>query len=312
MIPFRTALGILALSATVGCHPPIRPIVPDVRGAAVSAALWHPPERGRDLYMGVGGPRLAPDPRDRFAVIAVKAGGFSEGYTVLDGRRREWSVKFPPEAQAEVVASRLLWGVGYHQVPIYLLSDWTATGAKGPNPQRPARFRAKDIPFAGMKEAGGWSYYQNPFVGSRELAGLIVLQVMLGNSDLKDEQNMLYELKAPREGARVWYVARDLGHSFGRSGLIDAPRNDIEEFEKAPFITGVRDGHVQFAFDGRHGALVDRITPADVRWICERLNELTDRQWRDAFRAGRYEPALANRFIRRMKAKIAEGLAVSR
>jgi len=69
---------------------------------------------------------------------------------------------------------------------------------------------------------------------------------------------------------------------------------------------------VQFAFDGRHGALVDRITPADVRWICERLNELTDRQWRDAFRAGRYEPALANRFIRRMKAKLAEGLAVSR
>jgi hypothetical protein len=33
------------------------------------------------------------------------------------------------------------------------------------------------------------------------------------------------------------------------------------------------------------------------------------KQWRDAFRAGGYEPAVADRFIRRLLAKIAEGLA---
>jgi hypothetical protein len=32
---------------------------------------------------------------------------------------RKWSAKLPPEAQTEVVASRILWGVGYHQPPIY-------------------------------------------------------------------------------------------------------------------------------------------------------------------------------------------------
>lgn len=310
MIPPRRTIGIAVIALGVACHPAIRPVAPEVTGADRQAALWRAPERNRDLFAGVGGARLAPNARDRYTVIAIKEGGFSEGYTVIDSWGREWSAKFPPEAQTEVVSSRILWGVGYHQVPIYLLTGWTATAAKDPNPQRPARFRAKDIPLGGMTEAGSWSYYQNPFVGSRELAGLIVLQVMLGNSDLKDEQNVLYELGRPLEGSRVWYVARDLGHTFGRSGLVRAPRNDIEAFEQAPFITGVKDGFVDVEFDGRHGALVEKITVADVRWICQRLNALTDRQWRDAFRAGAYEPALANRFIRRMKQKIAEGLAL--
>ena len=48
--------------------------------------------------------------------------------------------------------------------------------------------------------------------------------VMLGNSDIKDEQNVTYKLKEPFEGASRWYVARDLGQSFGRTGVLDAPR----------------------------------------------------------------------------------------
>jgi hypothetical protein len=47
-----------------------------------------------------------------------------------------------------------------------------------------------------------------------------------------------------------------------------------------------------------------------VKWICRRLQALTDAQWQDAFRAGGYAPELANRFIRRMKQKIDEGLAL--
>jgi hypothetical protein len=37
---------------------------------------------------------------------------------------------------------------------------------------------------------------------------------------------------------------------------------------------------------------------------------LTDRQWKDAFRAGGYPPELADRFIRRFKQKIDEGLTI--
>ena len=274
------------------------------------AELWRAPEPNRDLFWGVGGKRLAPDPSVTYHVIEYKQDGFSSGMTVEAPDHRKWSAKLPPEAPTEVVASRLLWGVGYHQPPIYYVGKWNAENAHDPNPQLPARFREHKPDFHGLEDKGIWSYYRNPFVDTRQLNGLLVLQVMLGNSDLKDEQNVEYELKQPVEGARKWYVARDLGQSFGRTGVIDAPRGDIAMFEETPFIKGVVDGKVRFDWHGRHAALVDHMTPADVRWICERLERLTDRQWRDAFRAGGYAPELADRFIRRFKQKIQEGLAL--
>ena len=49
---------------------------------------------------------------------------------------------------------------------------------------------------------------------------------------------------------------------------------------------------------------------ADVQWICRRLAAISDRQWHDAFRAGGYAQPTAERYIRRLQQKIAEGLAV--
>jgi hypothetical protein len=272
--------------------------------------LWNEPEPNRDLFWGVGGERLAPDPNVSYTVIEVKRTGFSAGLTVQDPSGRHWSAKFPPEAPTEVVASRILWAVGYHQPPAYYVSRWNAEGAPSSNPQLPARFREAKPPFHGLESKGNWSYYRNPFVGRPEMNGLLVLQVMLGNSDLKDEQNDLYELNEPVEGAKRWYVARDLGQSFGRTGVINAPRGDVQVFEETPFIRKVENGYVRFDWRGRHDVLVSHLTPADVHWICSRLATLTDKQWSDAFRAGGYPPPIAERFIRRFKQKIQEGLAL--
>ena len=41
---------------------------------------------------------------------------------------------------------------------------------------------------------------------------------------------------------------------------------------------------------------------------CQRLARLDYRQWQDAFRAGGYQPMLAERYIRSFKQKVAEGL----
>ena len=68
--------------------------------------------------------------------------------------------------------------------------------------------------------------------------------------------------------------------------------------------------NVQFDYRGRHRVLFQNITPADVRWICTQLSRLTDAQWHDAFRAGGFAMPIADRFIVRMKQKIAEGLAL--
>jgi hypothetical protein len=92
--------------------------------------------------------------------------------------------------------------------------------------------------------------------------------------------------------------------------VIEAPRGDPEAFEQTPFILGVDKGKVQLDYRGRHRALFNDITPADVRWICTQLSRLTDEQWQDAFRAGGFAKPVADRFIRRMKQKIADGLAL--
>jgi hypothetical protein len=292
----------------------IMPGKPAARSAAESspniAELWVKPRSERDLFHGPGGRRLAPDPGARYKVIAIKVGGFSDGYTLEDAQDREWSAKFPPEASTEVTASRIHWGIGYHQPPIYFVVEWHAEGATAPNPQLPARFRERSPDLHGLNAEGSWAYDDNPFVGTRELAGLLVLQAMLGNSDLKDSNNTLYTLKEPVDGVNRWYTARDIGHSFGRTGLIDAPRGDVEIFEQTPFIRRVEGDRVELEVRGRHEQLFENVTRADVRWICQQLATLTDRQLRDAFRAGGYESGLASRFTVSLKAKIAEGLAL--
>ena len=302
--------GLLVATAVLaaGCRTTIQSTLPGPPTPAQMAELWIEPEKGRDLFWGVGGKRLAPDPMARYTVIELKRGGFSRGYTVLDPKEREWSAKFPPEAATEVVASRIFWGVGYHQPPVYYMAEWHAEKATSPNPQLPARFRERSPDLHGLDSDGTWSYYRNPFVGTRQLNGMLTLHAMLGNSDLKDPQNAVYNLKEPHERARRWYVARDLGQTFGRTGALDPPRGDADVFEQTGFIRGVENGIVRFEYRGRHKALFERITPADVRWICQRLDALTDAQLQDAFRAGGYPQAVADRFIRRLEQKIAEGL----
>ena len=301
-----------AVCIVTACQAAMRSTLTSPITPEQTAELWHAPAPNRDLFRGVGGDRLAPDPNATYQVLEVKRGGFSMGMTVDGPGHRKWSAKLPPEASTEVVASRILWGVGYHQPPIYYVGRWNADGSPDPNPQLPARFRETTPDLHGLKADGIWSYYRSPFVGTRELKGLLVLQVMLGNSDLKDEQNARYTLTEPFEGASRWYVARDLGQSFGRTGVLDAPRGDPNVFENTPFIKGTVGQYVRFDYRGRHGVLVDHLTAADVRWICEKLQRLTDRQWQDAFRAGGYAPEVANRFIRRFKQKIEEGLARGR
>jgi hypothetical protein len=103
-------------------------------------------------------------------------------------------------------------------------------------------------------------------------------------------------------------VIKDLGASLGETGRFDPRRGHIDAFEREPFITGVKDGRVQFAYRGRHQELLGRITVDDVRWMCERVRRIGDRQWRDAFRAGNFADPVIARYVARIRAKADEGL----
>jgi hypothetical protein len=141
----------------------------------------------------------------------------------------------------------------------------------------------------------------------RPYQGLLVILMMFNSSDIKNENNALYDVRKREDGVEHWYVVRDLGTALGETGRLAPQRGDPDIFEREPFITGVKDGFVQFNYHGWHQELFKHITPADVNWASELLGQLSPGQWRDAFRAGGYDAAIAERFIGRLQQKIADG-----
>src|SRR5207253_3954465 len=165
------------------------------------------------------------------------------------------------------------------------------------------RFR---LDIESLKQLDQWSWQQNPFVGMRPYQGLLVILMMFNSSDLKNDNNALYEV-TNQGNVKRWYVVRGLGAALGDTGRIAARCGNPDLFERQPFLAGVENGFVRFAYHGRHQELFEHITPDDVAWASEWLGQLSDRQWADAFRAGGFEPLVAHRFIRRLHQKISDG-----
>jgi len=312
----RSALVIPLVLALYypGCTPKLEPTM--LPWEAPLAELWQRPTdiATRDLYYGPWGAELAPDPTVSYTFVDRKHDGTNPGITVRDPEGREWHVKQPPhndqgaEGPIEVTLSRVLSAIGYHQPPVYFMPSVTVAYGKGEHVEPGGRFRLTN---KSVKHLGEWSWQQNPFVGMRPYQGLLVVLMMFNSSDIKNENNALYELKSV-EGPRHWYVVRDLGTALGETGKLAPQRGDPDIFEREAFITGVINGFVQFSYHGWHKELFQRITPEDVEFATELLSQLTDRQWTDAFRAGGYSPAVAERFIARLHQKIVEGQRVSR
>jgi hypothetical protein len=298
---------VLALTISVaGCAAAIRVTPPE--DPSTPAEFWQDPARPRDLLNGPGGAALAPDPDEIYTLLERDTGGFSTTLDVRDSSGREWSAKLGAEAQSEVLASRIVWAMGYPQPPSYYVRELRVRDDEGVTRQGDARLRPK---VDWLDSAEPWSWRQNPFVQSQPYRGLLVLMMVLNSTDLKDDNNMRYVVRRGGEPVTQWYAVKDLGASFGDTGRFSPERNNVDAFEKHPFIEGVADGVVEFAFKGRHQDLLQQIRPADVRWMCLRLAALEDEQWRTAFRAAGYSPAVAARYLRRIKEKIREGLDVA-
>jgi len=274
------------------------------------AQLWvDPGSAPRDLFWGIGGEKLAPPPAASFTLVTRDDSGFSVSYDVASADGTEWSAKIGPEAQTEVVMSRILWGLGYHQPPLYYLPSFTVSTSGGRQARESeARFRPKLARLDRAREY--WRWAENQFLGAREFRGLLVVMLLMNSTDLKDDNNAIYNVKGEWDGASRWFLVRDIGAALGETGKLYPRRNWLEGFERSGFITKVSGDRVEFDYHGRHQELLAMITPEDVRWTAQRLNALTDSQWRDAFRAANYDPAIAERFIQRIKARIADGLAL--
>jgi hypothetical protein len=208
---------------------------------------------------------------------------------------------------ARGTSSTVLSAVGYHQPPVYFLPSFAMTKESRTHVEPAGRFRLAD---PSMRDLGSWQWEQNPFVGTRPLHGLLVILMVFNSFDLKkDSNNTVYEVQQGGRAERR-YVMRDLGGALGETGrFFGNGRNNIEKFERSSnLFRRVRDGRVEVDYEGKQENLIRAwITAADVRWALTLLGSLSDHQWDDAFRAGGYEPGLRARFIRKIKARIAEG-----
>lgn len=315
--PFRSVLIVVALVACA-YSPQALPqsALPDFE----PAELWQEPAdlASRDLFYGPGGAALAPPSTGAtFQFVAYKVSGTNPGYDVRDASGRIWSVKLGIEAQSEVTASRILWAIGFHQPPVYFVHAFKMTGMDA-GEKEVARFRTD---FDQWKPAGDWSWYDNAFKNTKAFKGLIVAQLILNNWDLKTSNNRVYESTDASVKPKRLYMVRDVGSSLGHSKqstifkMLGTPgaqgsKNDVDGFVEQGFIKKADGEKVSFDYRGLNQALVDTVTASDVIWTCELLSRISDEQWQAAFKAGAYVQADADRYIAKIKEKIAQGLAL--
>lgn len=298
----RAVLIWVLMLRQVGLAPHVAPTATAPPTPEQLAQFWEEPTDlpQRDLFAGPWKISHVPSTGERYAFRSRKTSGFSPGYDVKDASGDEWSVKLGPEAQTEVVASRLLSAIGYRQPPVFYVSEWTLTDGPSPGLQGGARFRPKD---GVLKTHSTWSWQQNPFVNSQPFRGLIVMMLLLNSTDLRNENNVVYTVRDAALGPRRWYVVKDLGATFGETGVYRPRRNYLEGFEREPFL--VKDGDTtKFGYRGLQKELLRLVTAADIRWTCALLDRLSDDQWRESFRAGGYSADAAARYIETLRARI--------
>jgi hypothetical protein len=263
--------------------------------------------------------------------------GESPKFRVKDSRGVTWLVKLGEEAQAETVATRLIWAMGYFADEAYYFDRAEIKNlprlsrgqnfVEGGTIVRGARFEPKR---KGVLNGANWDWEQNPFANSRELDGLKVLMVLLANYDTTPRNNRIQLVKNVQTSQwEARYVTADVGATLGHVGGLGGKRskNSLGDFSSSKFVLGVENGLVKFDYDttpkkmgkfasvfnpGYHSSqakkekVMKTITVGNARWIGSMLARLSDEQLRDAFRAANYEEATMEGFIRAFRDRIAQ------
>jgi hypothetical protein len=297
--------------------------------------LWRDPGdvSARDLRYGPGSSELAPVAP--FTFVKEDAAQTSPKFSVRDARGVAWTVKLGVEAQAETVATRLVWAMGYFADESYYLDRAEIKNlprltrgqefVEGGSTVRGARFEPRR-----KEQVRGeiWDWLKNPFVGTREFDGLKVLMVLLANYDTRLENNRIIYQKNPESGqTEARYVVTDIGATLGHVGGLGGTRvkNNLEHFMMTKFIVGVQNGLVEFDYSttpkgaGKFASIFSpgygksqankekamrRIPVGNARWIGEMLSKLSDEQLRDAFRAAGYDSATMEGFVKTLRERI--------
>ena len=295
--------------------------------SGLTATLWEEPKdiATRNLFYGSGGKEHLP--QGKLTFIKEDDTGSNPKFEVKDEQGTKWKVKLGPEAQSETAATRLVWAAGYFTDETYYLPELRVEGLKPL--KRGHRFVSvngtiqgarleRDL--KGEKKIGNWSWFDNPFAGTKELNGLKVMMALINNWDLKTANNGIYDGR----GGEPRYVITDLGASFGKTGnSFSRSRNRLDDYLDSKFIKKVKSEEVDFVLHSRPFFLyaiwvpyyfqrtkmekIGKNIPRDhAKWIGQLLGQLSEQQISDAFRAAGYSPSEVKAFTQKVRDRIGE------
>ena len=278
--------------------------------------FWQEPAdiAARNLLLGPGGEEMKPDLKQVIWEETMPE-GYSVKWRVRDASGKHWVVKVGNEAQPETVATRLVWAAGYPTEINYLVPCVEIVNSPKPTKKvercgadkkgyANVRFEARPDNYKRLEE---WSWDKNPFAGTKEFAGFVVLMGLVNNWDLKDSNNKIIYVPGEGGAGEMRYIVSDLGATFGKTGnFITHSRNEPEKYVKTEFLDKVEGDRVRFNYNGKKGSLFDNITVEQAKWVGDILARLSEEQVKDAFRAANYKPdeveALAQEVLGRINA----------
>ena len=260
------------------------------------AVLWRNPGSiaSRDLYWGPGSAERAP--QGPFTFVEEDSGGTQPKVIVTDARGVTWEAKFGPETKAEVAANRFVWALGFIAEEMYFVPTGVVQGAKASGRVKGylapegnfanARFRRRNPEM--VRTDDEWTLRENPFVGQKELSGLMILMTAVANWDIGGTRNTrVLRVTAPDGSIERQYAITDLGASFGRMGgglANNRSKWNLDDYQDEGFVEKVSDGVLHLDYDG-HEPGVDRVPLDHARWFAPLLAQLTPEQVRRAFEA---------------------------
>jgi hypothetical protein len=271
-----------------------------VRDAPV---IWEPVHiSSQDLYFGSGGKSSLPD-LSRVTFLKEEKGGHSKKYELRDGAGERWVAKIGIEAQPETAAVRLLSAIGYKTELVHLVPRLTIPG-KGTFSN--VRLEARP---EGVKRGDAWKWGKNSLEGTRDMDGLKLMMAFIANWDTKNSNNEVLTI-----GNKQAYIVSDLGSSFGKTGKVGWPlfwrfgrsRNKPADYVNGKFISGVKNGRPDIYFNGVNRGPIRKVSAESAVWLAGLLNQLSDRQIRDAFEAANYSKTDVELLTSGVRKRIAE------
>lgn len=307
---FAVMLMLLALSASVAAQKKDKNNL-TANTANLPELIWRDTGdvASLNLLYGAGGQAHAPDPNSKFTFVKEVMEGTSAKFDLTDEQGVQWRVKLGQEPQSETAATHLLWAAGYFVEESYYLPEIKVEGM--PKLRRGSSFVSSDgtvhkarlqRKLKEVKKLGNWGWFDNPFVNKQELNGLRVMMSLLNNWDLKTLNNAIYEVNGERR-----YLVSDAGSTFGNTGgVMSRSKSEPKEYADSKFIGKIEPDFVDFVQNGKMQKVTQHIPRANVKWLSQRLSQLSEEQIRDCFRAGGYTPEEVTIYAQAVQKRIAE------